>query len=126
MLIPSSTSDVIRRFDHFNDSVLGAISVDYAERTLPRIQITLTCQDDEADEPTWRSCRIDFHNVREFRIEQRINSTQSVISFGIAITIEAGITFVDFDCLGDTERPVEQIRSSDFHIGAERVDFIVL
>lgn len=126
MLIPSSTSDVLRRFDHFNDSLLGAISVDYAERALPHIQITLTCQDDDADEPTWRSCRIDFHNVREFRIEQRANSTQSVISFGIAITIESGITFVDFDCLGDTERTVEQVRSSEFYIGAERVDFIVL
>lgn len=76
MLIPSSTSDVLRRFDHFNDSLLGAISVDYAERALPHIQITLTCQDDDADEPTWRSRRIDFHNVREFKFEQRTNSTQ--------------------------------------------------
>lgn len=122
----SLVSDVLHRFDHFNDSVIESISIDFQGHVYPRFKIRLTCQDDHAEEPTWRTCLLDFHNVREFRIEQPSNTSHSRISFGIAITIEAGLTYVDFACLGETVRTIDEIRSSDFHIGAEKVEFVVL
>lgn len=126
MQLSSSISDVLHRFDHFNDSVIESISIDFQGHAFPRFQIRLICQDDRAEKPTWRTCLIDFHEVREFRLQQRSNTSQSLISFGIAVAIEAGLTYVDFACLGETVRTIDEVRSSDFHIGAKKVEFLVL
>lgn len=127
MQISCEMSDFLRRFDHFNDSVIESISVDYGSRQpLPRIRIVLTCQDDLADEQTWRRCFLDFRNVREFRIGHDVNRSSSVISFGVAVTMDAGLTYMDFNCLGDTERTIDEVRSSGFFIGADIVEFGIL
>lgn len=124
MQISPEMSDFLRRFDRFNDSVIETISVDYGgDQPLPRIRIVLTCQDDLADEPTWRRCFFDFRNVQEFRIGQDMNRSSCIISFGVAVTMDAGLTYVDFNCLGDTVRTIDQMRSSGFFIGAETVEF---
>ncbi|MGE7371094.1 hypothetical protein ACQKKX_18820 [Neorhizobium sp. NPDC001467] len=124
MQISRELSDFLRRFDHFNDSVIESISVDYAsDQPLSRIRIVLTCQDDLADKQTWRRCVFDFRKVQEFRIGQDMNRSSCIISFGLAATMDAGLTYVDFNCLGDTERTIDQVRSSGFFIGAETVRF---
>lgn len=124
MPVSQPMSDFLRRFDRFNDSVIETISVDYgSDQPLPRIRIVLTCQDDLADEPTWKRCVFDFRNVREFRIGQDMDKSSSVISFGVAVTMDVGLTYVDFNCLGDTERTIDEVRSSSFFVGAETIEF---
>jgi hypothetical protein len=125
MLMPNSIPEILHRFDNFNDSVIETISVDYLSGAYPRLQVVLNCQDDFDPRMTRRQCVLDFQEAKEFKLVQPLKTSWEVISFGIAVIVEAGLTYVDFDCLGDSERTIQQVHAGGFYIAAGKVEFTV-
>lgn len=119
----NTVSEILLRFDNFNDSVLEDISISYARGPRPDIQIVLNCQDDLDPQTTRRQCFLNFHDVEEFKLEQCLKTSSIVVSFGIAVIVEAGLTYVDFACDGFLDRTIQEVRAGGFYIGARKVDF---
>lgn len=124
--MPNLIPEILHRFDNFNDSVIEAISIDYASGAYPRLQVVLNCQEDLEPRKTRKQCVLNFQDVAEFKLEQLLNTTLVVVSFGIAVITEAGLTYVDFACLGSSERTIQEVRAGGFYIGARKVEFTVL
>ncbi len=124
--MPNSIPEILHRFDNFNDSVVEAISIDYGSGADLLLQVVLNCQGDFDPRMTRKQCVLNFQDVKEFKLVQPLNTTLGLVSFGIAVITEAGLTYVDFDCLGDSERTIQEVRAGGFYIGARKVEFAVL
>lgn len=118
--------EFLHRFDYFNDSVVEKISIDYSADPGSQITVIVNCQDDNDPEKAWKRCVMDFQGVAEFQIAQVLKTSLGLVSFGVAIVRDSGLTYVDFACDGFTERTIEEIRSGHFYIGARKVKVSVL
>ncbi len=117
--------EALERFDHFNDSVIEAINIGYADGPSPHIQVVLHCQDDRDPERRRRQCVLNFRDVEEFKLVQPPKTTLGLLSFGVAFVPEAGLFYIDFDCLGDVGRTIEEVRAGAFYIGAREIEISV-
>jgi hypothetical protein len=126
MLMPNQISEILHRFDNFNDCLVNAISIDYASGPDPRLQVVLNCQDDLEPRQARKQCVLNFLDVKEFKLEQPLRTTLGMVSFGIAVITEAELTYVDFACDGFSDRTIQEVRAGGFYIGARKVEFTVL
>ncbi len=120
------SDEFLRRFDYFNDAVIEKITIDYTADPGSRITVIVNCEDDNDPGHGWKHCVVDFQGVAEFKIEQALKTTHSVISFGIAVVHQAGLIYLDFACAGFHERTIDEVRSGDFYVGARKVSVSVL
>lgn len=117
---------LLHRFDWFNDAVVETVSIDWSAGPGSQISIRLHCKDDNDPRKERKSCVIEFQGVAEFNIAQAANTTLTVVSFGIAVVLDRGLTYLDFACDGFRERTIDEIRSGGFYIAARKVGVSVL